>query len=66
MVMAEADSGEMSEDEIAMMVALHHGNKPSPDDPVCKALEARGLAQRSAVASWELTLEGTEYVAKLA
>jgi hypothetical protein len=64
--MKEADGEEMSEDEIAMVVALHHGNHPSPDDPVCKALEARGLAQRSADASWELTLDGTEYVAKLA
>jgi hypothetical protein len=63
--MAEADSGEMSEDENAMIVALHHGNQPSPDDPVAKALEARGLAQRSG-ASWELTSEGTEYLAKLA
>ena len=34
----------LSEDEIAMMVALHHGNEPSPEDPLCKALEARGLS----------------------
>lgn len=55
----------LSEDEIALIVALHHGNDARPDDPLCKALEARGLAHRSKESSWELTQAGVEYVAQL-
>lgn len=57
---------EMSEDEIAMIVALHKGTDPRPEDPVCLALEARGLARRAADASWELTPAGVSYVTELA
>jgi hypothetical protein len=63
--MMKPDHDPLSEDEIAMMVALHHGNEPSPDDPLCNALEARGLARRSAESAWELTPAGVDYVAHL-
>jgi hypothetical protein len=63
--MSQADREQMSEEEIATIVALHHGNPPGPDDPVGKALQARGLARRSADATWELTSEGEEYIAQL-
>ena len=62
--MTKADHDQMSEDEVAMIVALDHGNEPRLDDPVCKALEARGLA-RSAGSSWELTPEGSERLTQL-
>lgn len=64
--MTKADREQMSEDEQAMIVALHHGSQPSVEDPMCKALEARGLAQRSAESSsWELTPGGVAYLAEL-
>jgi hypothetical protein len=62
--MMKADVEQMSEDEDGMIVALSHGSEPRLDDPVCKALEARGLA-RSAGSSWELTRLGAEYLSKL-
>jgi hypothetical protein len=62
--MSHADHEDMSEDEDAVIVALHNGSEPSGHDPVCKALEARGLA-RSAKSSWELTPAGVDYLAQL-
>jgi hypothetical protein len=60
------DSRDMSEDEHAMLVALQHGNTPRDEDPVAKALEARGLVGRSSDGrSWELTPSGAGYVAGL-
>jgi hypothetical protein len=61
------DSTDMSDDENAMLVALQHGNRPRDEDPVAKALEARGLVGRSSDgSSWELTPSGAGYVAELA
>ena len=63
--MTKPDHEQMSEDEVAMIVALDHGSEPRLDDPICKALEARGLARRSERSSWELTREGTEHLTEL-
>jgi hypothetical protein len=64
MTVTKSDHERMTEDENAMIVALHAGSQPNPDDPLCKALEARGLARRSH-ASWELTADGVDHVAEL-
>ena len=63
--MTSAGHEQMSEEEIAMIVALHNGTEPRPEDPMCLALEARGLARRAAGASWELTPDGVRYVSEL-
>jgi hypothetical protein len=56
----------MSEDETAMIVALSHGNAPRTDDPIAKALEARGLFERAADGDpWHLTPSGAGYLAEL-
>ena len=60
------DSKDMSDDEKAMLVALQHGNRPRDEDPIAKALEARGLVERTGDgSSWELTPAGVGYVADL-
>lgn len=60
------DSRDMSDDEKAMLVALQHGSTPREEDPVAKALEARGLVGRGSDGrSWELTPAGAGYVADL-
>jgi hypothetical protein len=40
-----ADDSELSEEEIALLVALQQGQKPRLEDPLCLALEARGLVR---------------------
>ena len=59
------DTSDMTEDENAMIVALQHGTEPRVADPIAKALEARGLARRTAQGSWELTADGKAYVPEL-
>ena len=58
--MTQPDHDPLSEDEIAMIVSLHNGNEPRSEDPVCKALEARG-SWRSA----KSVLAGVDYIAQL-
>ena len=56
----------MSDDENAMLVALHNGNNPRDEDPLAKALETRGLAARADDGSaWQLTPAGTAYLTEL-
>jgi hypothetical protein len=38
-----ADESELSEEEIALIVALQKGGKPRGENPLCLALAARGL-----------------------
>jgi hypothetical protein len=56
---------DMSEEENAMIVALRQRNSPRGEDPIAKALEARGLARRTNGGSWELTPAGSDYLAEL-
>ena len=56
---------DMSEEENAMLVALRHGNMPRDEDPIAKALEARGLVERvRGRNSWDLTPSGAVHVAE--
>lgn len=60
------DTSDMTEDENAMVVALRHGTEPRAEDPIAKALEARGIARPTEQGdSWELTPEGDAYVPEL-
>ena len=54
----------MSDDEDGMVVALGNANNPRGEDPICLALEARGLVRKSG-ASWELTPEGRDHLTQL-
>jgi len=57
---------EMSDDEKAMLVALHNGNDPREEDPLAKGLETRGLAARTNDGSaWQLTPAGSDYLSEL-
>jgi hypothetical protein len=55
----------LSEDEDAMIVALRQGHSPRGEDPIAKALEARGIARRTQDGSWELTPAGSDHLADL-
>lgn len=55
-----ADLRDLSEEEIAMLVALQQGRSPRAQDPLCKALDARGLLRFEA-GSWTLTPAGAAY-----
>lgn len=49
-----------------MIVALCNGTRPRAEDPIAKALEARGLARRTEQGdAWELTTDGDSYVPEL-
>ena len=56
-----ADTRDMSEEEIAMIVALVNGQDPAGEDPLCKALEARGLVTRTDAAGWTFTEAGAAF-----
>jgi hypothetical protein len=59
-------SDDMTDEENALLVALYQGNEPRAEDPVAKALEARGLAQRADDGrSWVLTPSGCRHVSDL-
>jgi hypothetical protein len=40
-----ADDAELSEDEVALIVALQKGGNPRVENPLCLALVARGLVR---------------------
>jgi len=58
-----ADYRNLSEDEVALIVAMQGGYEPRAEDPLVKALEARGVARASQTngQTWSLTDAGVEY-----
>jgi hypothetical protein len=40
-----ADASDLTEEEIALIVAIQKGTPPRADDPLCHALAARGLVR---------------------
>jgi HAD superfamily hydrolase (TIGR01509 family) len=52
---------EISEEELALMVAIEKGYEPRVSDPLSRALKARGLVE-CAAGSWALTQAGTSYL----
>jgi HAD superfamily hydrolase (TIGR01549 family) len=59
-----ADAEQMSEEELALMVAIEKGHEPRDADPLSIALKARGLVQSDAGA-WSLTEAGASYLASV-
>lgn len=55
----------MSDDELALMVAIEKGHEPRAGDPLTRALKARGFIQSDAGA-WSLTAAGTSYLSTAA
>jgi hypothetical protein len=58
-----ADLKNLSGDEAALIVAMQGGFEPRAEDPVVKALEARGVARASETdgKAWSLTESGLAY-----
>jgi hypothetical protein len=56
-----ANAEAMSDDELALMVAIEKGHQPRGSDPLSIALNARGLIQCDAGA-WSLTKAGASYL----
>ena len=58
-----ADFRNLSEDEVALIVAMQGGFEPRAEDPLVKALEARGIArgQTDHGHAWSLTDLGVAY-----
>jgi hypothetical protein len=57
------DFTNLSEDELALIVAMQGGFEPRAEDPLVKALEARGVARASPTKgkTWSLTDSGVAY-----
>ena len=55
---------EMSDDELALIVAIDKGHEPRESDPLSSALKARGLIQTDAGA-WRLTEAGASYLSSV-
>jgi HAD superfamily hydrolase (TIGR01549 family) len=60
-----ADVAGVSDDELALMVAIEKGHDPRESDPLSEALRTRGLIASDA-GSWSLTDAGTSYLATVA
>ena len=60
----DAHAEKMSEDELALMVAIEKGHAPRGSDPLGIALKARGLV-RSDAGAWSLTTAGASYLAEV-
>jgi hypothetical protein len=60
---SSADASDMSEEELALIVAMQGGFEPRPDDPLAKALETRGFARSGQAGgdAWSLTESGVAY-----
>jgi hypothetical protein len=58
-----ADFSNLSEDEVALIVAMQGGFEPRAEDPLVKALEARGIARGEPDRgnAWSLTDSGFAY-----
>lgn len=58
-----ADVDDLSEEEVALIVAMQGGFEPRPDDPLVKALQARGLARTGEASgrAWSLSDPGAAY-----
>jgi HAD superfamily hydrolase (TIGR01509 family) len=61
---AAADSAAVSDDELALLVAIEKGQRPRSSDPVGRALQARGLVEGGA-GSWSLTAAGASYLSSV-
>jgi hypothetical protein len=55
------DVSDISEDEVALILAMQGGFEPRADDPLVRALEARGLASEASGHAWSLTESGVAY-----
>ena len=55
----------VSDDELALMVAIGKGYGPRESDPLGTALETKGLVE-SGSGSWALTEEGASYLSSVA
>ena len=61
---ATGEAEKMSDDELALLVAIEKGNEPRGSDPLSIALKARGLVQSDAGA-WSLTDAGASYLSSI-
>jgi HAD superfamily hydrolase (TIGR01549 family) len=59
---SSAAAGDVSEDELALMVAIEKGHDPRESNPLSEALRVRGLITSDAGA-WSLTDAGASYLA---
>jgi hypothetical protein len=61
--LASADVGAMTEEEVALIVAMQGGFEPRSEDPLVKALEARGFAHAGQTSgdAWTLTESGIAF-----
>jgi hypothetical protein len=58
------DVTNLSEEEVALIVAMQGGFEPRAEDPLVKALEARGIVRASKAhgeKAWSLTDTGVAY-----